>query len=419
MGDMSRPADPAPTDRPTRASARTSPRPVCMIVHAYYEEDARVRRQAEWLVEHGRPVDVVALRRPADDERGVVEGVRVQRLPVGRHQGAGIPVYLAEYLAFLVRALLATASAHRRRRYGLVEVHSLPDFLVFAALPLRLVGVPVLLDLHEAMPEFFRSRFPRAAGPLPHALLRLQERLATSFASAVMTVNDALADRLVALGVSPGKITVILNTPRLELFDPARSAPRAFRQDGSLRLVYAGALTPTYELDVVVDAVGLVAARRADLDVRLDVYGRGDSEARLRQRVSALGLDDRVALHGRVPLESVPGAVARADIGIAPTRRDRFTDVSLSTKLFEYAAMGKPVVASRLPTVERYFAADTVATYAPGDAEDLAAAIVRLADDPVERAARVAATTARIGALAWEREAIRFEALVDELAVPR
>ena len=40
---------------------------------------------------------------------------------------------------------------------------SLPDFLVFAALPLKLAGVPVLLDLHEAMPEFFASRFPGAS----------------------------------------------------------------------------------------------------------------------------------------------------------------------------------------------------------------------------------------------------------------
>ena len=70
---------------------------------------------------------------------------------------------------------------HRRHRFALVQVHSLPDFLVFAALPLRLVGVPVLLDLHEAMPEFFRSRFPRASNPIAHRLLLLQERLSIAF----------------------------------------------------------------------------------------------------------------------------------------------------------------------------------------------------------------------------------------------
>ena len=248
----------------------TAPRRrICMIVHAYYEEDARVRRQAEWLAEHGRPVDVIALRRPGAPERDVIDGVAVRRLPVRRHQGAGLPTYLAEYTAFLCRAAVAAWTAHRRRRYALVEVHTIPDFLVFAALPLRLAGVPVLLDMHEAMPEFFRSRFPRAGNPLAHGLLRLQERLATGFASALMTVNDALADRLRALGVPAAKVTVVLNTPRLDLFDPASFPSRPFRADGSLRLVYAGALTPTYELDVVIDALARLTAERPELDARL------------------------------------------------------------------------------------------------------------------------------------------------------
>ncbi len=140
-------------------------RPICMIVHAYYEEDPRVRREAECLVAAGWAVDVFGLRRPGESPSAVVAGVNLRRLPVGRHQGAGLPVYLAEYGAFLARAFWAAALAHRRRRYGLVEVHSLPDYLVFAALPLKLVGVPVLLDLHEAMPEFFRSRFPGRREP--------------------------------------------------------------------------------------------------------------------------------------------------------------------------------------------------------------------------------------------------------------
>ena len=63
---------------------------------------------------------------------------------------------------------------------------------------------------------------------------------------------------------------------------------------------------------------------------------------------------------GRIPLDDVPAVVAGADIGIAPTRRDEFTDLSLSTKVYEYAAMGKAVVATRLPLVERTFPAGTV-----------------------------------------------------------
>ena len=59
----------------------------------------------------------------------------------------------------------------------------------------------MILDLHEAMPEFFGSRFHSRLGGIARAVLGLQERLATRYASAVITVNEALGDRLLALGV--------------------------------------------------------------------------------------------------------------------------------------------------------------------------------------------------------------------------
>lgn len=396
-------------------ASRRTPRPVCMIVHAYYEEDPRVRREAESLVARGRPVDVYALRRPGDPPDGVIDGVVVRRLDVQRHQGAGLGTYLGEYLAFLARAGWAVTRTHRRRRYALVQVHTLPDFLVFAGLPLRLAGVPLLIDLHEAMPEFFRMRFPRASNPLVHGLLLVQERISIGLASAAITVNDALAARLVGLGVPADKITVLLNSPSLERFDSSAQPGRPFQADGTLRLVYAGALTPTYEVDVVIDAVARIRDVRPELPVALELYGRGDAEGPLRARAAGAGVADRVTFHGRIPIEDVPRAIAGADIGLAPTRRDPFTDFSLSTKIFEYGAMGKPVVASRLPMVERTFPPGSVATYEAGDADALAAVILGIVDDPLAREASIALTLARVRDLSWEREVDRFEALIERL----
>jgi glycosyltransferase involved in cell wall biosynthesis len=397
------------------AAARAAPRPVCMIVHAYYEEDPRVRREAESLVARGRPVDVFSLRREGDAPFGLVDGVSVHRLDVQRHQGANLRVYLREYLAFLVRASWAATRAHRRRHYAVVQVHSLPDFLVFAGLPLRLLRVPLVLDLHEAMPEFFRMRFPGASRPAAHRLLLIQERLSIGLASAIITVNDALAGRLVELGVAADKITVLLNSPSLARFDPSGLPHRDFRADGTLRLVYAGALTPIYELDVAVTAIARLRDSRPDLPVVLDIYGRGDSEPALRHLATELGVDHLVRFHGRIPIEDVPGAIAAADIGLAPTRRDPFTDFSLSTKIFEYGAMGKPAVASRLPMVERTFPAGSVVAYEAGDADALAQAVIGLVDDPSVRERAITTTLDRVRELSWEREADKLVRLVDRL----
>ena len=390
-----------------------------MVVHSYYEEDPRVRREAEGVRASGRAVDVFSLRREGDPPDGELNGVRIHRINVQRHQGAGIGTYLREYADFLVRAGFALTRAHGRRRYALVQVHTIPDVLVFAALPLRLLGVPVILDMHEAMPEFFRMRFPGASRPAVHRALVVQEKASIAIANAAITVNDALAKRLVDMGIPARKVHVVLNAPVLARFDPAACPIRPFMADGTLRLVYAGALSMVYEVDVALEAVARLRTDRPDLPITLDLYGRDFAEVPLRDQASALGLDDIVTFHGRVPLDDVPAALALADVGLAPTRRTEFTDFSLSTKIFEYAAMGKPVVASRLPMVEAMFPAGTVTTYPAGDAEALAAALLGLVDNPPAREAATARTSALVADLAWERVSLRYLDLVESLARDR
>ncbi len=208
----------------------------------------------------------------------------------------------------------------------------------------------------------------------------------------------------------------MLNSPSLRRFDPAAQPPRPFMADGVLRLVYAGALTPIYELDVVLRSLARIRELRPGLPVELEIYGRGDGEAGLKELVSELGLESAVRFHGRIPIAGVPGAIAAGDIGLAPTSRNRFTEMSLSTKLFEYGAMDRPIVASSLPLVERLFPAGAIATYRPGDPDDLAAVLLRLVDDPAGRERAVALARVRIGELAWDHEADRLMALIDRLA---
>src|SRR5207253_6511633 len=96
---------------------RVMKRPVCMLTHSYYEEDPRVRREAEALVAAGRPVEVFGLRRPDDPAEGELEGVTLHRLDTQRHQGAGLATYASEYLSFFARAAMAATSAHSRARF--------------------------------------------------------------------------------------------------------------------------------------------------------------------------------------------------------------------------------------------------------------------------------------------------------------
>ena len=131
---------------------------VAAVVFSYYRWDARVRREAESLVEAGMSVDVICLQKEGESKEETINGVSVRRLPLGRKR-AGQFRYIFEYFAFTLLALMRLSVRHVSRRYDVVHVHNMPDFLVFTALLPRLTGSKIVLDLHDPTPEVYMAKY--------------------------------------------------------------------------------------------------------------------------------------------------------------------------------------------------------------------------------------------------------------------
>ena len=383
-----------------------------MVVHAVYPGDPRIRRQSDALVAAGHEVDIFCLRGPGEAAQEADGAVRIIRLPVNR-AFTGFAGHMVEYLAFAGIAAMRLAREHRHLRYRLVQVATVPDFLAFAAAPLRLAGVPLLLDLHEDMPEFFRDRFTH---PLARPLLPLvsgSARAAAAIADEIITVHEPLRQLSIARGVPPEKIEVVMNSADTALFDPNRHPRRPFMEDGELRLIHHSNLQRIYGLEVAVEAVSQVDP--AELPLRLDVYGDGPWRPKVEATIARTGTADRVHLNGRVPMDDLPVLLAGADIGLVPSLPEPYLAYSLSTKLLEYAAMGVPIIATDLATFRAHFSDDAI-RYVPGaDPTALAAAIRELAADPAA-AARLGAEAHRQAAdYAWSVQSQRYLAVIERL----
>lgn len=389
----------------------SEPRRVAIIVHAILPGDPRVRRQSDALIGAGYEVDVVCLRQrgePADERDGAL---RIIRLPINR-SFVGFAGHIAEYVAFTAMVAWRLAREHRHRHYDMVQVATVPDFLSFAAIPEKLGQVPLLLDLHEDMPEFFRDRF---SAPLLRPLLPMVTgitKASAAVADHLITVHEPLRQLSIARGVPPDKIDVIMNSADGRLFDPARHERRAFMADGELRLVHHSNFQRIYGLDGAVEAL---ARLRPGLRWRLDVYGDGPWRPRIERAINRTGSAGRVRLHGRVAIDDLPRLLAASDIGLVPSLPEPYLEYSLSTKLLEYAAMGVPTIATDLATFRHHFT-DAALRFVPGGStQELALAVEALVDDPAGTVAMGLEAQRQARAYDWEIQKDRYLGIVADL----
>ena len=385
---------------------------VCMILLSDYPSDTRVRREAEALIARGDQVDVICPPSTAIGDARELGGVRLY--PVGGPidvRPLGALQYLRRDIAFVVRAMIAAARLHRRNRYDVVQVHTMPDYLVAAALVPKLRGAKVILDVHDLVPELFATKFDVPESARVIGLTRFVERRSVGVADRALAVTESHLDALVAHGNPREKFTVVMNTPVPELFQPLPTP----RPVDPFTLVYHGTVASRHGLETAVRAMALV--REKTDGVRLEVAGDGDGLEEITSLVGRLGLEDIVSVTpGRRPVSELRPMFERASAGIVPMVNDAFTRHALPVKLLEFIALGLPVISSRTDTVRLYFDDSMIAFFEPGDAAELAERILELKSDP-GRAARMSAAAATVlEQHSWEHEARGYFGVVDELA---
>ena len=345
----------------------------CMVGYTFYENDNRVMRYAEALVARGDVVDVIALRKPGQPRVGEYRGVhvlRIQKRTTDERQGK--LAYLTRMVRFLLRSFWCLAWRQVRFGYGLVHVHSPPDFEVFAALVPRILGAKVVLDIHDVVPEFYCSKFGVSKSSGIFRALMTAERLSIAFSYHAIVANDIWRARLLSRSAAPQKCTTVLNYPDLCIF---HERPR-HRHDDRFIVMYPGTINHHQGIDLAVQAFSLI--REEAPKAELHIYGEGPDRQLVSDLIVSLGLQDRVFLFDMVPMVQAADVMAEADLGVIPKRRDSFGDEAFSTKSLEFMALGVPILIANTTIDEYYFDSSLVAFFESENVQALAREIVRL-----------------------------------------
>lgn len=387
---------------------------ICKVWDADYPWDVRTSKVCRSLTAAGHEVHLVARNKAQQPVHEVLPEAVMHRLspwPIGRGLSAAtmFPAF------FNPRWLYAIHDTARRINADLILVRDLPLAPTAIAVG-KMLGVPTVMDMAENYPAMMRSlydnqvhrpwdflvRNPRAVSAVERWVLR--------HVNHVVVVVEESRDRLVQLGYSRDRITVVCNTPPLDRLD----APPHVHATGPLNVNYLGLLEAPRGLGWVIDAIARVAAR--GVDVRLTVIGSGRERAMFEQQAKTLGLSaPAIQFTGYLPNVEALRLVSEADVGLVPHQPTESWNTTIPNKLFDYMAAGLAVITSDArPAARIVRETQTGEVFTGSDPESLPAAIARLTDAGYRAACAERGRRAVRTRYNWEADTVRLLTALDQ-----
>jgi glycosyltransferase involved in cell wall biosynthesis len=254
-------------------------------------------------------------------------------------------------------------------------------------------------------------------------LLRRCEELNLAAAARIFVVSEVERVNLLKAGIPDSKIVVNPNGVDPEKFRPGIGGVDVRAELGlnvdEILVGFTGTFGPWHGVLALAEAI---ARTPAHSKLRYLLIGAGSLRPEVERIVAAAGKSDRVIFAGVVDHERVPTLLDACDILVSPhvPMADGSAFFGSPTKLFEYMAMGKAIVASRLGQIGDVLGDnETALLVEPGNVDELAAAIEKLSQDPSSRTRLgAAAREAAIARHTWDLNAGRvldaYRALMEE-----
>lgn len=403
-----------------------------MILHsnAGYPEDIRVTKEATSLVEAGFEVHLLCQCQPGQASYEKLSSeVHVHREEITRRtpESTGTKQRLRSFARNLAidRPRHEWRNAIRRfvrnAQIDVLHCHDLPALPVACEVA-RDLSVPIVADLHENWPGFTITdlhQLPAWKQVLRRRLYRQWKRLEQKFlpqCNRVVVVVEEAAQRIRnSCNVTSERLVVVSNT---------EDASTLVRGDepfedcfpGRWTATYVGGIGPHRGIDTSIRAAAI--AGRKIPGFQLAVVGPSELQVpRLERLIHQAGASGYVTIIPKVPSAQVPSYIRSSEVCLVPHNDTEHTNTTVPHKLFQYMLLGRPVLVSDCPPLERIVrAAGCGEVFRRNDAEHMAEQLERMHSDPQQleawavRGARSASTD-----FSWGNDATRLVEMYDSL----
>lgn len=320
-----------------------------MILDKTFPPDSRVENEAISLIEAGHEVYLFCLQYGGQPTNESINGINVCR-------------YKSNKLEYKLSALAYTISAyHKLLRPKIadfiakneVEVIHIHDMAIAEAVfnANEKFNLPVVLDLHENRPEIMRhyGHVKSWKGKLlinPDKWAKKQNEFVRKAEKIVVVTEEAKEQLLREVKRNSTDVVVVPNTVHPDIYLNYEIDQKIIdKYKDEFTLMYLGDTGLRRGTDTALKALAII---KDDLpNVKLVMVGKNDAEDHiLKQLATDLGVKNYVDFEGWQDVSLFPSYVMAADVCLSPLKRNLHHDTTFANKLFQYMAMGKPVVVS-------------------------------------------------------------------------
>jgi len=390
---------------------------ICMIAMASYPGDPRIRRQAEALEKRGYKVDIIcryspSINQKSREEYGDITAYRIMNAPSQENKIN----YFLQSILFITIAFIRLNLLSLKKKYSLIQVHNLPDYLIFVGILHKLFGVKLILDIHDPSVDLFEEKWPGKKNKIFKYFIKIGERYSCKLADHLITVTSMCKEKLVERGNPSNKITLILNAANETIFTFNKLRNFTKITEG-VKILYYGTIAERQGLHNAVKAMKYLLKDIPNSS--LNIYGIYETSYRkkLENLNEELNLENNVILHGSIIREQIPDIINEHDIGIVPHPCTTYSNLSLPTKAFEYVTSGLPVVSTRIESLFKTLNDNCITYVENGNPKDLSEAIKFICLNPEVRKSRTDLAYQAIKEISGQVMNKRYIDLIDKIII--
>jgi len=231
-----------------------------------------------------------------------------------------------------------------RSKTDLILLYGVPTVGVQALLAARFFKVPIFFRSIDVMHQLAPSR-------LLSAVTGFLERIVYKRMDGVIALTPRLKTYIQSYGVPEERVRVLPSGVDVGMFQSGEKNKAILRRWGVEAddpvILFMGTIYRFSGLDRVISDLRMLLPRYPH--AKLLVVGHGEDEARLKEIAARCEVSANVIFTGLQPYADLPDIIRAADVCINPFELNSITKDILPTKLFQYLACGRPVLATELP----------------------------------------------------------------------